>query len=155
MGGSNGNALSSVEVTNIGNGPSCPGSNLPEAIYGHSATYSRNGIFVCGGRTNIRQKTNQCHRLGSNMQWIPFPALNIKRDGFTMDEVNGILVAIGGLSGGQSLEYINLIDDNEWTTKQLGFSIRRHCSVPISEKEIMVIGGDLNDQVTLKKKLKL
>ena len=55
-----GRYLETVEVTDLGpnNNSVCRIANLPEAVGGHSATYTKDGLLVCGGI----QISSKCHR---------------------------------------------------------------------------------------------
>lgn len=59
----------------------------------------------------------------------------------SLNQVDKTLIAIGGYDNLKTLEYIDLENGNEWKTKQMPFTAYCHCSVAISDSEIMVIGG--------------
>ena len=141
LGGYSSRYLETVEVTDLGpkNNSVCQIANLPESVYSHSMTYTKNGLLVCGGYTD--QLSNKCHILASNGSWVPFTNLIQPRSLFSMTKINQQLVIIGGLSAENSIEYINIAQGSKWAKKTLDFDVYYHCSVVINNSTIMVIGG--------------
>ena len=145
--------LKSVELTQLNgqNNTSCAIiKDFPFTISTHSAVNSKIGPIVCGGHANNR-RTQNCHRLSSDGNWINYHRLNDERDRFSMTEVSDMLVSIGGAGGPTSFEIINLLNGTSWIKRELPFSIYEHCSTKINETTILITGGALqNGQVSKK-----
>ena len=130
-----------VEVTDLGskNNTDCRIANLPEALYGHSAIYTKIGLLVCGGIQSSRY-SNKCYILG-NGSWAPFPDFTQPRQFFSLTALNEKIVMIGGINARRSIEYFNIQNGSRWENKTLEFYVAYHCAVAINETSIMIIGG--------------
>ena len=139
--------LGTVEVTDLGskNNTDCRIADLPEALYGHSAIYTKIGLLVCGGRTKYGY-SKKCYILG-NESWAPFPDFTQPRQYFSLTVLNEKIVMIGGENAERSIEYINLQNGSRWEHKTLEFDVAQHCVVAINETTIMIIGGYQGNQV--------
>ena len=96
---------------------------------------------MCGGYTNNNEYTNKCHILASNGRWFPFNNLIQPRSWFSMTMITKQVVIIGGENARYSIEYINIEQGSKWVKKNLDFDVTEHCTVPINNSTIMVIGG--------------
>ena len=145
-------AYKTVEVTDLGpkSNSVCQIANLPEPVYAHSATYTKNGLLVCGGNTfhdQSYQITNKCHILMSNRSWVPFNSFKQSRYYFSMTTLKEKVVTIGGLRAENSIEYLSLETESKWETKTLPFTVNYHCAVAINDSTIMIIGGAQDGKV--------
>lgn len=136
-------------------------------------------IFV-GQKVKTSKVTNECHQLSlkPKAKWTKFSSMKFARKRHSLTQVGDFLIAIGGHGdygtfGPQlvhSFEYINIKNGNQWTskieiehipiilvktkkkqTKELMLMVYEHCTVPISDQEIMVIGGHWMKHVSARK----
>jgi len=107
-----------------------------------SAVYTSLGIVVCGG-VKSGYASNTCTRLDtSNNNWVPFFNLTRNRYRFTMNNLNGRILAIGGgSSASTSSEDVNVKTGTKWIERSLGLNLKEHCSVGISENSLIITGG--------------
>ena len=140
-------ALGTVEVTDLGskNNTDCQIADLPEALYGHSAIYTKIGLLVCGGTADYRI-SKKCYILG-NGSWAPFPDFTQPREFFSLTVLNEKIVMIGGINAERSIEYFNIQNGSRWENKTLEFDVANHCAVAINKTTIMIIGGYQDNQV--------
>ena len=123
----------------------CPIDDLPEEMKLHAAANSKVGPIVCGGENKNGRSLNNCHRLiATNGSWVQFPSMNKGRNLFSMTEMNDLLISIGGMGGGLSFEYINVLTGKKWIERKLPFYISHQCSTKINQSTIILTGGYQN-----------
>ena len=133
---------------------------LPIEPTGHQMVMANNGLVLCGGNNHKNKEgyntANRCFLLNRGSDnWIRYATMNHKRGWFGMTTIKDEIFAVGGYppsyqgtfdetkKTGSSLETINTTNSTaEWRYKKdLPVIINGHCVVPISETEIIAIGG--------------
>ena len=101
---------------------SCLIDDLPVATTAayHSAANTEKGVIVCGGGI-LRGTTNKCYRLiSSTSSWTPYYELINPRSYFSMHNINGQLIVIGGNKALRSMESINVANGTKWSNNWSG-----------------------------------
>ena len=131
----------------------CGIPQLPVGTIKHQSVATSNSIITCGGLTDPNGITSSCWRLMSsqNDKWEHFPNMKSKRAFFGMTMLKDTLYAVGGSNDGtNTMESIGVEkSDAEWQYKKTPpVSLSQHCTVKISETELISIGGLQNGRVS-------
>jgi len=135
--------LSDIEAVNLDEGNiNCDPTDLPYKVWTHASVYTPvlDGILTCGGEDANHKHLSKCilKRIGNDSNH--FPALNLKREWFSLTSLFDTIYAIGGYPNKNTMETINLNTDRQWKQEELPFSVSFHCSVGLGDN-IIVIGG--------------
>ena len=141
IGGWNGNGvIASSEIINLNTTVGCSFTSYPFAVSQHASSATSDGVVTCGGWDGS-QSFNTCKKLTKQGSWDTFPDMNSKRRGFGLRMVDGLLWAVGGYPGGNSMEFIDIENPTEWSQQTMPFSVSYHCLTELSRKQLIVIGG--------------
>ena len=145
------NDLSDIEAVNLeDDNINCDPTDLPYKLSFHASVYAPvfDGILTCGRWNENLNDLSKCilqsKRNGSNH----FPALNLKRVGYSLTSISDTIYAIGGVPNENTMESINLNTDKQWKQEGLPFSVSRHCSVGLGNNIIVTGGWDKNLNVS-------
>ena len=141
IGGQNSNGrIASSEIINLDTTVGCSFASYPFAVRSHASSATSDGVVTCGG-SDGRQLLNTCKKLTKQGSWDTFPDMNSKRWGFGLGMVDGILWAVGGFNGRDTMEYIDIKNPTEWSQQTMPFVVYGHCLTELSGKHLIVTGG--------------
>ena len=136
---------SDVQLLEDQNSCSIPG--LPYSIYGGPNIFQhKNDIIVCGGQENEKE----CLKL-ENDTWSSFNQLAEERLYSSLISIKNEVYLIGGYHSPTTIEILRR-DSNVWIEgpKIPSPGMDRGCSVKISDKEFLLIGGSRTEYRILK-----
>lgn len=125
-------------------GSACqPVENLPFPMFGHSAAAIGNLVYVCGG-DDIPDYLHDCHVVDVTVggAWQPAPPMRQGKGLFSLVSMGEYLLSLGGKNE-TYLDTIEIFDGESWQVMEFSLSAARyaHCSVRISQEEVLVLGG--------------
>ena len=116
------------------------------------AAVLNNQLYICGGRFDTYRSngTTECFK-NDRGNWVKAPSMMVPRFSHTMTSVGSYILVTGGLMTSTrninnarfATKSVEIFDGATWTTLPYTLSHRRrgHCAVPISETEVLVVGG--------------
>ena len=140
-------AIASSEIINVDTTVNCSFTSYPFAVYRHASSATSDGIVTCGGYDGS-QYLNTCKKLTKQGSWDTFPDMNSKRNYFGLRMVDGLLWAVGGYNGRDTMEYIDPENPTEWSQQTMPFSVHSHCLTELSRKHLIVTGGTADSGVS-------
>jgi len=115
-----------------------------EPLVGPGAAVLNNQLYYCGGfNTNNINDTNKCFK-NERGNWVAVPSMNEPKYFQTMTSVGSYILVTGGVSSTNGeLDTVEIFDGVVWVKLPYTLSSRRagHCAVPVSDTEILIIGG--------------
>lgn len=87
----------------------------------HTAVYSKNFIYVCGGLQGIDVELNQCEKYDTRInKWTGIPPMNTRRWGHCSVAHNNKLFVFGGRNGAPMMNLLSSVevfdtDKNQWS----------------------------------------
>jgi len=138
-----------------------PFGHLPEPLgSANRAAIFKRRIYTCGGQLECEGATDKCFRFSAwpNRGTCAYgmPSMNFGRFGHTLTGFGDYLVATGGSRGNvegvtASVEIFSY--SNGWTVANwtLVAPAYRHCAVPISYTELLVISGEGSSRMKITK----
>ncbi|XP_023348318.1 kelch-like protein 3 [Eurytemora carolleeae] len=84
------------------------------------------------------------------MDWIEFESMNVARAYFTLTTLGDKILAAGG-STPQLTATVEVFDGSSWKLQNYELTSARdhHCAVPISESQVMLLGGYTSSSLSL------
>ena len=132
--------LNDVEhVSTQNNSNLCNPMDLDYTVSAHASVATALGILTCGGFT-ASGSLSKCTLQTKEGQTTSFPAMRRERNYFGLGIVNDIVYAVGGSTGGTTMEKIDYKTDSEWTITNLPFSVSLHC-LTTTTSSIIITGG--------------
>ena len=148
---SDGIFLSDIELISFNYEKKCEPLDFDYPVFGHASVASSEGVITCGGRSpknspnwmfpKIYDTLSKCILQTSKGQ-IFFPSMVTTRYSYGMINVEGIIYAIGGYPGEDTMETINIETGVQWKKESLPFNALTHCLVNINTTLISVGGSD-------------
>ena len=141
--------LSSIELTEVEKNQSCLVDPLPYALDSHSATIIPTGVLVCGGYSTSVEKRCYEYKKATGT-WESFASMTTARCYFDMKFLNQAVWAIGGLEGSEAETTLDKYEmhTNVWTKHNIPFDVYHNCVTEISDKSLILIGGEQNGTVS-------
>ena len=125
-----------------------------EPLFRPGAAVLNNQLYYCGGfNFNNFNDTNKCFK-NERGNWVAVPSMNEPKYYQTMTSVGSYILVTGGVSfiTNGELDTVEIFDGVVWVKLPYTLSSRRagHCAVPVSDTEILIIGGTLGTLVAEK-----
>ena len=131
----------------------CNVNSLPYPVDYAAGVFSVIGrhALICGGRNKDGVVLNSCLILTNDGKWEKSTNMEYARAKYTINEINGAIVAIGGINNKDEfgLPSAELFKDNRWSMLEgLDVDIHSHCTVVYDDVTLLVMGGIQNGKVT-------
>ncbi|XP_023348627.1 ring canal kelch homolog isoform X2 [Eurytemora carolleeae] len=120
-------------------------------LAGLGAAVLNGQIVYCGGRDNDNEYRRNCFK-NEGMDWIEFESMNVARIDFTLTTLGDKILAAGGYNSKEGrTATVEVFDGSSWKLQNYELtSVRNlHCAVPISESQVMLLGGFSNGYLSL------
>ena len=124
------------------------------ALSNLGAAVLNNQLYICGGRRlGASNGTTKCLK-NDRENWVKAPSMMVPRFSHTMTSVGSYILVTGGFMESTNINFdfaatntVEIFDGATWTKLPYRLSERRrgHCAVPISETEVLVVGGSFSD----------
>ena len=119
-----------------------------EPLFRPEAAVLNNQLYYCGGfNVNNFNDTNKCFK-NERGNWVAVPSMNEPKYFHTMTTVGSYILVTGGYSSISTdpfgaLDSVDIFDGAVWVKLPYTLSSvrERHCAVPVSDTEILIIGG--------------
>ena len=121
-------------------------------LYRPGAAVLNKQLYYCGGfNYNNFNDTDKCFK-NERGNWVAVPSMNEPKDSHTMTSVGSYILVTGGYSSistdpTYALDSVDIFDGAVWVKLPYTLSSvrERHCAVPVSDTEILIIGGTLGN----------
>jgi len=117
---------------------------LPTLLRSPASTVLDGRMHVCGGWNIDHEFYDECLVLDQyGTAWEPASSMNVARNEHGLDAVGENLVATGGYGEERFLDTVEVFNGDVWELSEHKMEPSRccHCSVAISDTEVIVIGG--------------
>ncbi|XP_023332298.1 kelch-like protein 38 [Eurytemora carolleeae] len=106
-------------------------------------------VYLCGGFAD-NYFISECYKNVPN-DWAEVPPMYLERSSFSMNTIGGKILVAGGLGTTGYMNSMEIFDGTSWTllSGELQMDRNIHCAVPISDHEIVFLGGSNFDKISL------
>ena len=130
-----------------------------EPLVRPGAAVLNNQLYYCGGfNPNNINDTNKCFK-NERGNWVAVPSMNEPKYFQTMTTVGSYILVTGGYSSISTdpfgaLDSVDIFDGAVWVKLPYTLSSVResHCAVPVSDTEILIIGGTFGNKTLVAEK---
>ena len=131
-----------------------------EPLVRPGAAVLNNQLYYCGGfDTDKIDDTDKCFK-NDGGNWVAVPSMNDPKFSHTMTSVGSYILVTGGYSYNKEeasiapLDTVEIFDGAVWIKLSYKLSSLRenHCAVPVSNTEILVIGGSFDSKTLVAEK---
>lgn len=121
---------------------------LPTELRGASAAVHNGNVHVCGTWSQDFESYPDCRML-ENGEWSSAPLQQVPKSYHRMNTFGDKLISTGGYGVGDDrwLDTVEMFDGEKWEVSEFNLSVARtyHCSVAISDTELIMLGGQTSD----------
>ena len=146
------------EVFDQKNMTSCTVDNIPSGLRFASGIFDMETKdaypMICGGISDSGTVNNRCWKLRKSGDWTPVTAMKYERSHFTLNAINGSVIAVGGKNsmddGG--IRKVETFDYSNWsdrTFEDIDVNIHHHCTVAYNSSLLVVLAGKQNGMVRI------
>ena len=110
--------------------------------------------MICGGIGESGTVNNRCWKLGKSGAWISVAAMKYRRSNFTLNAVNGTVIAVGGHHSidDDGVKEVETFDYSNWSDsafEDIDVNIHHHCTVAYNSSLLVVLAGKQNGMVRI------
>ena len=129
-----------------------------EPLVRPGAAVLNNQLYYCGGFDLVKNDvTDKCFK-NDGGNWVAVPSMNKPKFSQTMTSVGSYILVTGGYNKEEAsiapLDTVEIFDGAVWVKLPYTLSSVRqnHCAVPLSNTEILVIGGSFDSDTLVAEK---
>ena len=110
--------------------------------------------MICGEISESGTVNNRCWKLGKSGTWISVAGMKYGRSDFTLNAVNGTVIAIGGHHSidDDGINKVESFDYSNWSEspfEDIDVNIHHHCTVTYNSSLLVVLAGTQNGTVRI------
>ena len=135
---------------------SCTVDSIPSGLQFASGIFdmqTKNAYpMICGGISESGTVSKRCWKLEKSGAWISVAAMKYERRHFTLNAVNGTVIAVGGQNSihEDGIGKVETFDYSNWSDsafEDIVVNIHHHCTVTFNSTLIVVLAGKQNGTV--------